>query len=127
MRGMSLFFDQTEIPLMKGSYTLNYTDEETINKSEAGTKIRELIREGVPKISVSTYADDTWYKKFRTYKAKSSIAVGYYNPSTLLYSEFNGYITNFKFDLQWADVPADLVNPIVGESIWKVSFDIVSY
>lgn len=127
MDGMSLFFNQTEVPLYKGSYVLSFLDEETINKSEAGTKIREMIREGVPKISVSTYADDTWFKKFREYKALSSLSVGYYNPSTLLYSEFNGYITNFKYDLQQSDITPDLDDPVNGTTFWKVSFDIVSY
>lgn len=127
MRGLSLFFDEEEVSLLKGSYVLIYEDEESINKSEAGTKLREVIREGVPKISVSTYATETWFQKFRNYKKKNSIDIGYYDPETLRYTEFSGFITSFKYELQHADVPADLDNPIVGKSIWKVSFDIISY
>ena len=64
MKSMKLYFNNEEIALLKGSYKLNYSDVESLNKSEAGTTIREMIREGVLKISVQTYADDTWVKKF---------------------------------------------------------------
>jgi hypothetical protein len=77
MKSMKLYFNNEEIALLKGSYKLNYTDVESLNKSEAGTTIREMIREGVLKISVQTYADDTWVKKFRDYKAEDSINVKY--------------------------------------------------
>lgn len=123
MRGMSLFFDEEEVVLLKGSYKLSYEDEQAINKSEAGTKMREVIREGVPKISVSTFALDEWYQKFRQYKAEDSIEVAYYDPDTLAYATFTAYITNFSCDLQWADVKEEGTS----KSLWKISFDIVSY
>lgn len=123
MRGMSLFFDEEEVVLLKGSYKLSYEDEQAINKSEAGTKMREVIREGVPKISVSTYALDEWYQKFRQYKAQDSIEVSYYDPDTLVYETFTAFITNFSCDLQWADVKVEGTS----KSLWKISFDIVSY
>ena len=123
MRGMSLFFGEEEVVLLKGSYKLSYEDEQAINKSEAGTKMREVIREGVPKISVSTYALDEWYQKFRQYKAEDSIEVSYYDPDTLAYATFTAYITNFSCDLQWADVKTEGTS----KSLWKISFDIVSY
>lgn len=123
MRGMSLYFDEEEVVLLKGSYKLSYEDEQAINKSEAGTKMREVIREGVPKISVSTYALDEWYQKFRQYKSQDSIEVAYYDPDTLVYETFTAFITNFSCDLQWADVKAEGTS----KSLWKISFDIVSY
>ena len=123
MRGMSLYFDEEEVVLLKGSYKLSYEDEEAINKSEAGTKMREIIREGVPKISVSTFALDEWYQKFREYKARDSIEVSYYDPSELAYSTITAYITNFSCDLQWADV----VPGETSKSLWKINFDIVAY
>ena len=125
MKGMSLFFDQEEVELYKGSYSLAYSDEEALNKSEAGTKIRKIIREGVPKISVKTYALDEWYQKFREYKAKDSITVAYYDPSALAYSTFTAYITNFAYELVWADVSAE--EGATSKSLWKVSFDIIAY
>ena len=123
MRGMSLYFDEEEVVLLKGSYKLSYEDEQAINKSEAGTKMREVIREGVPKISVSTYALDEWYQKFRQYKAQDSIEVAYYDPDTLAYETFTAFIMNFSCDLQWADVKTEGTS----KSLWKISFDIVSY
>ena len=125
MKSMKLYFNSEEIALYKGSYKLNYTDVESLNKSEAGTTIREMIREGVLKISVQTYADDTWVKKFRDYKAEDSISVKYYDPASLNFVTFTGYITNFNCDLQIADV--DDSNGYTNKTFWSVSFDIVAY
>lgn len=125
MKTMKLYFNAEEVNLTKGSYKLNYADEETLNKSEAGTVIREMIREGVLKISVTTQADDTWVKKFRDYKAMDSLAVKYYDLSTLDFVEFTGYIKNFNCDLQQADV--DDSNGYTNKTLWSVSFDIASY
>ena len=125
MKTMKLYLNAEEVNLTKGSYKLNYADEETLNKSEAGTVIREMIREGVLKISVQTYADDTWVKKFRDYKAEDSITVKYYDPSALDFVTFTGYITNFNCDLQNADV--DDSNGYTNKTFWSVSFDIAEY
>jgi hypothetical protein len=125
MRTMKLYFDNEEIALLKGSYKLGYTDEEALNKSEAGTVIREMIREGVLKISVSTYADDEWAQKFRAYKALDSLTVKYYDPSTLDFEEFEGYITNFACELYKGDV--DDSEGYENKTFWTVSFDIASY
>jgi hypothetical protein len=125
MRTMKLYFDNEEIALLKGSYKLGYTDEEALNKSEAGTVIREMIREGVLKISVSTYADDEWAQKFRAYKALDSLTVKYYDPSTLDFEEFEGYITNFACELYKGDV--DDSENYANKTFWTVSFDIASY
>lgn len=125
MRGMSLFFDEEEVVLYKGSYTLSYEDEQAVNKSEAGTKLREVIREGVPKISVKTYALDEWYQKFREYKAQDSITVSYYDPAELAYSSISAYIANYKCDLVYADVEDDEEH--TNKSLWIISFDLISY
>lgn len=125
MRTMKLYFNDEEVALLKGSYKLGYTDEESLNKSEAGTVIREMIREGVLKISVSTYADDEWAQKFRAYKALDSLTVKYYDPSALDFVEFEGYITNFSCDLYKGDV--DDSENYENKTFWTVSFDIASY
>ena len=125
MRSMKLYFNDEEVALLKGSYKLGYTDEESLNKSEAGTVIREMIREGVLKISVSTYADDEWAQKFRAYKALDSLTVKYYDPAALDFEEFEGYITNFACDLYKGDV--DDSEGYENKTFWTVSFDIASY
>lgn len=125
MRTMKLYFNDEEVALLKGSYKLGYTDEESLNKSEAGTVIREMIREGVLKISVSTYADDEWAQKFRAYKALDSLTVKYYDPAELGFVEFEGYITNFACELYKGDV--DDSENYENKTFWTVSFDIASY
>ena len=123
--GMPLYFNNEEVTLYRGSYKLAYTDVESLNKSEAGTTIRELIREGVLKISVSTYADDIWFKKFRDYKAEPLIAVSYYDPAELAFTEFDGYLANFSCDLIKGNASA--AEGAICETLWTVSFDIMSY
>ena len=125
MRGMSLFFDEEEVVLYKGSYTLAYSDVEAVNKSEGGTTVREVIREGVPKISVKTYALDEWFQKFRQYKAQDSIEVAYYDPEELAFSTMTAYISNFAFELVYADASTE--EGATSKTLWKVSFDILSY
>lgn len=125
MRGMSLFFDEEEVVLYKGSYTLAYSDVEAVNKSEGGTTVREVIREGVPKISVKTYASDEWFQKFRQYKAQDSIEVAYYDPEELAFSTMTAYMSNFAFELVYAD--ASVEEGVTSKTLWKVSFDILSY
>ena len=125
MRTMKLYFNDEEVVLLKGSYKLGYTDVESLNKSEAGTVIREMIREGVLKISVSTYADDEWVQKFRAYKALDSLTVKYYDPAALDFVEFEGYITNFSCDLYKGDV--DDLEDYENKTLWTVSYDIASY
>lgn len=125
MRGMSLFFDEEEVVLYKGSYTLAYSDVEAVNKSEGGTTVREVIREGVPKISVKTYALDEWFQKFRQYKAQDSIEVAYYDPEALAFSTMTAYMSNFAFELVYADASAE--EGVTSKTLWKVSFDILSY
>lgn len=123
--GMPLYFDNEEVTLYKGSYKLSYEDEESLNKSEAGTKLREVIREGVPKISVSTYADDIWAKKFRDYKTQPLIRVSHYDPAELAFTEFDGYLANFSCDLIKGNASAE--EGAVCETLWAVSFDIMCY
>ena len=125
MRGMSLFFDEEEVVLYKGSYTLAYSDVEAVNKSEGGTTVREVIRVGVPKISVKTYALDEWFQKFRQYKAQDSIEVAYYDPEELAFSTMTAYMSNFAFELVYADASAE--EGATSKTLWKVSFDILSY
>lgn len=125
MRGMSLFFDEEEVVLYKGSYTLAYSDVEAVNRSEGGTTVREVIREGVPKISVKTYALDEWFQKFRQYKAQDSIEVAYYDPEGLAFSTMTAYMSNFAFELVYADASAE--EGVTSKTLWKVSFDILSY
>ena len=120
MRSMKLYFNAEEIALKKGSYKLNFADVESLNKSEAGTTIREIIREGVIKISVTDIVDDAGVKKYRDYKALDSLTVKYYDPSALAFVEFTGYLTNFNCDLMKADV--DDSNGYTNKTFWSVSF-----
>lgn len=125
MRSMKLYFNNEEIALKKGSYKINFADVESLNKSEAGTTIREIIREGVIKISVTDIVDDAGVKKYRDYKALGSLTVKYYDPSALAFVEFIGYLTNFNCDLMKADV--DDSNGYTNKTFWSVSFDIAEY
>ena len=58
------------LPVQKDDYSVDYSDvvADSGGVTEAGTTIRDVIREGVPSISVSIPVSLTWLKKLRKMK-----------------------------------------------------------
>ena len=54
---------------------------DNVNKTEAGTSIREVTRVDIPSISVSFDCDAEMLRDMRKYKSKPSVLVEYYDPS----------------------------------------------
>lgn len=117
MGSVKILFGADEFPLYKGSYSLSMLNKETINETEAGTIIRDVKRVGVPKLSISSPVDDTWYQKLSTYGDDSDITFSFYDPVTLQAKTFSGFMQNLKFDLV-----ADL-----SKTHWNASFEITAY
>ena len=117
MASVKLIFGSDEFPLYKGSYSLSIQNKETVNETEAGTLIRDVKRTGVPKLSISSPIDDTWYQKLYQYSDDTSITFSYFDPNTLTSQTFSGFMQNLKFDLV-----ADLV-----KTHWNASFEIVAF
>ena len=55
------------LPVQKDDYSVDYSDvvADSGGVTEAGTTIRDVIREGVPSISVTIPVSLTWLKKLR--------------------------------------------------------------
>ena len=79
-----LKFNGETVPVKKDDYTVSYNDvvSEGSGTTEAGTVIRDVIREGVPSISVNLDVTVAWLKKLRAYKKLPSITVRWLDPET---------------------------------------------
>ena len=117
MASVELWFSTDQFPLKKDSYSLTILNEDTQNKTEAGTIIRDVKRLGVPHLSVSCVVDETWYQKLYQYNGNSSVTIKYFDPNTLAATTFDGFIEGLKFDLL-----ADHT-----KSYWKASFEVTAY
>ena len=65
-----LRIDGIALPVQKDDYSVDYRDvvADSGGVTEAGTTIRDVIREGVPSISVTIPVSLTWLKKLRKMK-----------------------------------------------------------
>lgn len=116
---VELYFGLEELPLTKDEYKLKPINIQTINETEAGTKIRDIKRLGVPQISVSMVVDDTWYQKLYDYFASgSAITIHFYDPHTLTSNTFSGFLD----DLEYVLIRSDSTS-----TDWNVSFEVIAY
>ena len=110
-----LQFSGETIPVKKDDYSVSYSDVVSggSGTTEAGTVIRDVIREGVPSISVNLDVTITWLKKLRAYKKLPAITVRWFDPETGAMSESQMYMDAFK---------ASLVHDTSYGGLWQVSF-----
>lgn len=97
-------------------YTLNLGDYEQVDKTEAGTSVRNLSRSGIPSISVSLDCNKTMLTLYRQLRKKLSVDVYYYDPegnNDLAYDLM--YITNYN---------EKFLADINGGGIWNVTFNL---
>ena len=116
---IELYFGAEQFPLYKDSYKFKPLNVETINETEAGTKIRDIKRLGVPHLSVSQIVSDTWYQKLYDYNSHgTAITYKYYDPHTLSLKTFDGFLEDLDFDLIRSDSTS---------TDWQVSFEVTAY
>ena len=116
---IELYFGAEQFPLYKDSYKFKPLNVETINKTEAGTKIRDIKRLGVPHLSVSQIVSDTWYQKLYDYYSQGmAITFKYYDPHSLTLKTFDGFLEDLEFDLIRSDSTS---------TDWQVSFEVTAY
>lgn len=92
-------------------YEVNYESYEVVNSTEAGTKIRDLVRSNIPRISVNFDCNREMLQNMHRYRDSMQLDVYYYDP----YKIFNHdimFVTNYK---------EKLLGDIDG-GIWQVSF-----
>ena len=105
------------IPVQKDNYSIDYTDviADSGGVTEAGTTIRDVIREGVPSISVQIPVSASWLKTLRKLKKEPSLNVEWLDPDTGELSSGIMYMDGFKVSLE---------HDTSGGSLWMVSFSL---
>ena len=103
------------LPVQKDDYAVDYSDviADSGGVTEAGTTIRDVIREGVPSISVTIPVSLTWLKKLRMMKREPHVNVEWMDPETGQLSSGIMYMDGFKVSLKH-DTSAG--------GLWMVSF-----
>ena len=105
------------LPVQKDNYTIDYRDviADSGGVTEAGTTIRDVIREGVPSISVTIPVSLTWLKKLRRMKREPYLNVEWMNPETGSLSSGIMYMDGFK---------VSLAHDTSAGGLWNVSFSL---
>ncbi len=105
------------LPVQKDNYTIDYRDviADSGGVTEAGTTIRDVIREGVPSISVTIPVSLTWLKKLRRMKQEPYLSVEWLNPETGRLSTGVMYMDGFK---------VSLAHDTSSGGLWTVSFSL---
>ena len=107
----------TALPVQKDDYSVDYSDvvADSGGVTEAGTTIRDVIREGVPSISVSIPVSLSWLKRLRAMKREPYLNVEWLDPETGRLSTGVMYMDGFKVSLEH-DTSAG--------GLWTVSFSL---
>lgn len=114
-----LEFDGETLPF-PDSYNVDFADveAESSGETEAGTKQRDLVRQGVPTISVSFSVSPKWLERLSYYRGQAKIQVRYFSPESLVYQEQEMYIEGYK---------AKLEHDNSRRGLWTVSFTLESF
>lgn len=114
-----LEFDGIALPF-PDDYNVDLADVEadSSGETEAGTKQRDIVRQGVPTISVSFSVTPKWLEKLSYFRGRPKIAVRYFSPETLEYGEQEMYIDGYK---------AKLEHDNSKKGLWNVSFTLESF
>lgn len=110
-----LSIDDVKLPVKPDDYSVDLSDyvPDSGGTTEAGTTIRDVVREGIPAISVNFDVSLEWEMKLAAWKKKSSLQVQYFDPYTGALSVGTMYIDGFK---------AKLVHDTSYGGLWNVSF-----
>lgn len=117
MTGMTFLKISGEVvPVKKDDYTLSYTDVEasSTGTTEAGTNHVDIIREGVPEITVTLTVTRGWLQKLRTFKKAGILDCEYYD------AEAGGLI---PWKARMTDFSAKVDNSSRADgAVWDVGF-----
>lgn len=117
MTGMTfLKISGEEIPVKRDDYSVEYVDVEasSTQKTEAGTNHVDLIREGVPEVSVTLTVTRSWLQKLRMFKRAGVLDCEYYDAGTGSLIPWQARMVDFS-------VKVDDSSKADG-AVWDVSF-----
>lgn len=107
----------TALPVQKDDYAVDYSDviADSGGVTEAGTTIRDVVREGVPSITVSLPVSASWLKRLRKMKKEPYLNVEWLDPETGNLSSRIMYMDGFK---------VSLAHDTSRGGMWTVSFSL---
>ena len=105
------------LPVQKDDYSIDYNDviADSGGVTEAGTTIRDVIREGVPSISVTLPVSAAWLKKLRAMKKEPYLNVEWFDPDSGELASGIMYMDDFKVSLE---------HDTGSGGLWTVSFSL---
>lgn len=98
--------------------TLSAIEADTSGATEAGTKQRDVIRQGVVEISVSFSVSALWLKKLTAYSKQDKLNVQYFDTEDLELKTTEMYIDGYK---------AKLEKDTSYKGLWSVSFTLKEF
>lgn len=76
-------------------YEVDFDDYQSVNKTEAGTSTRDLVRGNIPRITVNFQCNREMLQDMRRYKNAVSLNVYYYSPYKIMEHNLM-FVTNYK-------------------------------
>lgn len=95
-------------------YTLDLSDYERVDKTEAGTSTRILTRSGIPSISVKFDCNKEMLQTMRSFRALASVTVQYFDPDAT-----NELKTSLMYVTEYQET---MLADTRDGGIWSVSF-----
>ena len=80
--------------------TLSAVEADSSGETEAGTKQRDIVRQGVVSISLAFSVTATWLKKMTRHAKEDKLNVEYFDTENLEMKNAEMYIENFKVKLE---------------------------
>lgn len=110
------------LPVEPGKgYTINLGDYEQIDKTEAGTTVRNLTRTGIPSISVKLSCNKQMLQNLRNLKKSLSLDVKYYDPDKDTDENGNNLANNLMYMTGYSE---KMLADTKDGGIWDVSFSL---
>ena len=98
--------------------SLSSVESDSSGETEAGTKQRDVVRQGVVDISVSFTVTALWLKKMTFWSKQNKLTVEYFDTDTLSLKDTEMYIDGFK---------AKLEQDTSYKGLWTVDFTLKEY
>ena len=98
--------------------SLSSVESDSGGETEAGTRQRDVVRQGVVDISLSFTVTALWLKKLTAYSKQNKLTVEYFDTDSLSLKETEMYIDGFK---------AKLEQDTSYKGLWTVDFTLKEY
>ena len=98
--------------------SLSSVESDSGGETEAGTRQRDVVRQGVVDISVSFTVTASWLKRLTFWSKQNKLTVQYFDTDSLSLKETEMYITDFK---------AKLEKDTSYKGLWTVDFNLKEF